>query len=160
MQNCRDRMEYYIRSWFSRAFRGLQVYDWTIRARGWWADTCTPESCPFPRGLHQWMSSAKTVEPIEMPFRGLTRAGSRNNVLVAWAHWRNLVNTIEPSAVPAKGQQRVLVRQLVHMQQRLSLYPLLTHLSVTLNFPHKNLPATRPFVKILLITCYCCCCCC
>jgi len=63
------------------------------------------------------------------------------------------VNTIEPSAVPAKGQQRVLVRQLVHMQQRLSLYPLLTHLSVTLNFPHKNLPATRPFVKILLTTC-------
>jgi len=40
----------YIRNWFSRAFRGLQVYDWTIRARGRWADTCTPESCPLPTG--------------------------------------------------------------------------------------------------------------
>jgi len=30
----------------------------------------------------QWVGSAKTAEPIEMPFRGLTHAGSRNNVLV------------------------------------------------------------------------------
>jgi len=35
------------------------------------------------------------------------------------------------------------------MQQRLSLYPLLTHLSVTPNFPHKIPSVMRPFVNIL-----------
>jgi len=35
---------------------------------------------PSCEGLDQWVDSAKTAEPIEMPFRGLTHAGSRNNI--------------------------------------------------------------------------------
>jgi len=42
------------------------------------------------------VSPAKTAEPIEMPFGLWTRVGRRKHVLHG-AHWRNLVNTIEPS---------------------------------------------------------------
>jgi len=49
------------------------------------------------------------AEPIEMQFSGLTHAGSVNNVLVGWAQWRHRWTRFEPSAVPAKKQQRVQV---------------------------------------------------
>ena len=64
-------------------------YDWTIHAR------------------RPGVGYPKTSKPIEMPFRGLTHAGSRNNVVVGWARWHQLVNTIEPSALPSKKQQRI-----------------------------------------------------
>jgi len=63
----------------------------------------------------------------EMLFAGQTRVSQGNHILVSGANWRILANTIEPSAVSAKRQQRVQVRQRVHMQQRLSIYLLLTH---------------------------------
>jgi len=41
-----------------------------------------PKSCPFPWGSGPIGGQCKMAESNEMPFRGLTRAGSRNNVLV------------------------------------------------------------------------------
>jgi len=41
-----------------------------------------PKKLPLPWGLHHWVGSAKMARPIKMPFRGLTHADSRNNVLV------------------------------------------------------------------------------
>jgi len=76
--------------------------------------------------------------PNEILFTGQTRVRSKSHVLVAGANWRQLANTIEPSAVPAKRQQRVQVRQRVRTEQRLSLYALLTHSSVKLNSPIRN----------------------
>jgi len=43
------------------------------------------------------VSSAKTAEPIEMPFGIWTLVGPRKHVLGGDAHWRHLKNTIEPS---------------------------------------------------------------
>jgi len=40
------------------------------------------EVAPSRGGLHQRVSSAKTAEPIEIPFTGLTHADSRSNVPV------------------------------------------------------------------------------
>jgi len=40
--------------------------------------------------------------------------GPANNVLGGDVHWRHLVNTIEPSDVPAKRRQCAQVRQRVH----------------------------------------------
>ena len=56
---------------------------------------------------HKWVGSTKSAEAIEIHFRLLTYAGSSSNVLVAWTYWRHLVNTIQPSSVPAKRQQRI-----------------------------------------------------
>jgi len=42
------------------------------------------------------VSFAKTAEPIEIPFGLQTLVGPRKHVLDEGAHWRNLVNTIEP----------------------------------------------------------------
>jgi len=42
-------------------------------------------------------SCAKTVEPIEMPFGVLSEVSPGNHVLGLGAHWRLLVNTIEPT---------------------------------------------------------------
>lgn len=41
-----------------------------------------PKVAPSHGGLDQWVSSAKVAELMEKAFRGLTYAGSRNNVLV------------------------------------------------------------------------------
>ena len=54
--------------------------------------------------------------PNEMLFVGQTRVHPHNDVLVAGAHWHLLANTIEPSVVPAKRQERIHVPQHVHMQ--------------------------------------------
>ena len=40
--------------------------------------------------------SAKTAEPIEMPFGMWTQVGPRKHALVGGAHWRKLANTTEP----------------------------------------------------------------
>jgi len=104
-----------------------------------------PKVALFHRGLDQCVGSAKMTELIEIMCRRLTQAGSKNNALVGWAHYCNLVNTIERSAMPAKRQQRVRVPQHIHMQWRLSLYSLLTHLSVTLNSRHKIIPCNAAF---------------
>jgi len=112
-------------------------------------------------GEYRWMGEqCKKAEPIEMRFRGLTRASSRNNVSVGWTRRRNLLNTIEISAVPTKRQQPIHVPQRSYMQQRLSLYPMLTHSYVTLSFPHKNCPMrcglSLQFLDHLLTFCaYC-----
>jgi len=92
----------------------------------------SPKVAPSRGVLDQRVGNAK---PIEIPL-WLTHAGSRKE------HWRHRISTTEPSAVSAKGNSMNI------MQQRLSLYLLLTHLSVALNFPHKNPTAMRPFVKI------------
>jgi len=105
----------------------------------------SPRKLPLSWGLDQLVGSAKTAEPIKMPFRGLTHAGSRNNVLVGWAHWRNVVNAIESSTESAKRQHRVQVRQLVHMQRRLSLSAA-DALEYHIKFTHKISPAMRPFI--------------
>jgi len=134
MQHCWDRTDY-IKGWFSHAFRVLQMYDWMIHAKGQWVDKSFWKlllSVGF--STNGWA----VQKPIEMLFRGLPCIGSRYNVLVGWAHWRHLVDTIEPSDVPTKRQQRVQIRQCIHMQQCLSLYPLLMHWNVTLNFSCKN----------------------
>ena len=39
----------------------------------------------------------KTAEPIEMPFGARTRVGPSKHVLDWGAHWRHLVNELEPS---------------------------------------------------------------
>jgi len=43
------------------------------------------------------VSCAKVTKPIEMPFALWTRLGRRKHMLYGRAHWRNLVNTTEPS---------------------------------------------------------------
>jgi len=43
------------------------------------------------------VSSAKTAEPIEMPFGMWTRVGPIKHVLDGDTYWSNLVNTTEPS---------------------------------------------------------------
>jgi len=43
------------------------------------------------------VSSAKTAEPIEIPFQLWTLVGPRNHVLDEDAHWRHLANVVEPS---------------------------------------------------------------
>ena len=43
------------------------------------------------------VNSAKTAEPIEMPFAAWTRVGPGKHVLDGGTHWRNLANTTEPS---------------------------------------------------------------
>ena len=43
------------------------------------------------------VSPAKTAKPIHMPFGLWTQIGQRKHVLHCVEHWRNLVNTIEPS---------------------------------------------------------------
>jgi len=55
--------------------------------------------------------SLNAIGPNEMLFAGQIRVRPKNHVIVAGAHWRILVSTIEPSAVPAKKQQSVQVRQ-------------------------------------------------
>jgi len=42
-------------------------------------------------------ATAKTAEPIEMPFGVWTPVGPRKHVLDGGAHWYNLENMIEPS---------------------------------------------------------------
>ena len=43
------------------------------------------------------VSSAKTAEPIEVPFGGQTCVGLRNHELDDGAHWRHMANTVERS---------------------------------------------------------------
>jgi len=43
------------------------------------------------------MTCAKTAEAVEMSFRMWTWVGPRKHVLDGGAHWRHMVNTIEPS---------------------------------------------------------------
>jgi len=43
------------------------------------------------------VNPAKMSEPIEMPFGIWTQVGPGKHVLDGGAHWRHLVNTIEPS---------------------------------------------------------------
>ena len=67
-----------------------------------------PTNYPFTAPM--W-SSTKTAELIETSFRWLTQAGSRNNVLVGWAHWHNPVNTTELSVVPDTKHHCIQVQQ-------------------------------------------------
>jgi len=79
---------------------------------------------------------------------GGTTVGSTNHVgpLDEGANLRHMVNTIETSAVPAKRQQRVQVRQRVH--------PQLTHSSGTSNFRlYKIIPSHGDCCQFLT-TCY------
>jgi len=49
------------------------------------------------RTLYTVSCSAKTAEPIDMPFEMWTQVGPRKHVLDGGAHWRHLANTTEPS---------------------------------------------------------------
>jgi len=133
IQNCWDRMEYTKVAFLMLLEACRYTMEWSVFGGNGLPHVT--RKLPLSVGLDQWVGSAKTAGLIEMPFRGLTNAGWRNSALVGWAaHWRHLVNMIESSAEPAKRQQRVQVRQCVHVQQCLSLCLLLMQLNVTLNF--------------------------
>jgi len=108
MQNCRDRMDY-IRGLIFPYFWRLVRYTIERSVRGHNGPTHVPDSCLFPPRSAPMGGQSKSAEPIEM-----TDSCALKELLVRWAHWRHLVNTIEPSALPAKKQQRVQVQQRVH----------------------------------------------
>jgi len=106
-------LHYSLRLWFSGAFRGLQIYDWTIRVRS------DGPICPGKLCLPVWAwTNRHECKKGWTNQDAVYRADScrlKEQCVVEWAHWRNLVNTIEPSAVPAKKQHHVQVWQRVHM---------------------------------------------
>jgi len=58
---------------------GIRLNDPCAAAMG---QHMSPESIsPSRGGVDQWVGYAETAEPIEMPFSGLTHAGSGNNIL-------------------------------------------------------------------------------
>ena len=110
----------------------------------------SPESCVFEWNVwtNVW-SVQKMAEPIEMLFTGLTLAGSCNNTLVGWAHWRHLVNTTEPSALLYKqATAHTSLTARTYATAPIPL-PLLTHSSATVKSPHKNPPRCGLSSKIL-----------
>jgi len=117
--------------------------------------THPPTVAVYRGGLDQWMGSAKTAEPIQMPFRKLTHAGSRNNVWVQWAHCRNLVNTTEPSAVPAESLYRGPTGNSPYIGLCNSAYPFIPSdaLECHIKFPIK-VPCDAAFCQNSLTSCY------
>ena len=93
---------------------------------------------PSSGGMHQRVGNAKTAEPIEMPFRGLSHAGS----------W---VGTSKHSMGEHIGAIMVEYNAYrIGPSDSLSFYLQLTHWSVTLNFHHKS-PSNAAFGQILKI---------
>jgi len=85
----------------------------------------------------------KTVEPIEVPCTGLTRAGSRNNLLGGWAHFALPDCTFSCTDNSTYRSDSAYICNSTCSLIRWS------GTSVTLNFPYKQSPAMRLFVKIL-----------
>jgi len=120
--------------WFSHGFGGWQIYDWTIRVRGRWADII-PRKLSLLTGV---CTSGWTMQ------KRLNRSRCRLASWLTWvqgtmyylgehtdATWWIRLNT---QLYWLKATECVLqVRYRVNMQQRLPLYLLLTHSRVTLN---------------------------